>query len=269
MKYFLITACPDIARYASRHGVARIFLDLEINGKEARQGHLSTVISRHSFDDVARVRSAIGNAEMLVRLNPIYTGSQEEIDRAISLGADWLMLPMFQTAAEVSQFSGMIAGRARFIPLIETPSAMQEIKEIVRIKGVDEIFIGLNDLHLALGMRFMFEPLINGMVDEMATTIRKAGLPFGFGGIARSGEGLLPAEFIIGEHVRLGSERVILSRTFHRQAATLDLLQQEMNFPEEIQKLNQHWRNFKHASPDQLESNRLRVNTIISGIIRS
>ena len=35
----------------------------------------------------------------------------------------------------------------------------------------------------------------------------------GFGGIAHW-EGLIPAEQIIGEHVRLGSKRLILSRTF-------------------------------------------------------
>ena len=37
---------------------------------------------------------------------------------------------------------------------------------------------------------------------------------FGFGGIARIGEGDLPSDNILGEHVRLGSQSVILSRTF-------------------------------------------------------
>lgn len=269
MKYFFITNCPEIARYVSRHGVARIFVDLEINGKEARQGHLSTVISRHAFEDIAPVRSAIGNTELLVRLNPLYAGSQEEIDRAIALGADWLMLPMFQQTEEVAQFCDMIQGRARFIPLVETPSAVQALKDVVRIKGVDELYIGLNDLHLALGQRFMFEPLANGMLEEIAGIIRTAGLPFGFGGIARAGEGLLPAEFILGEHARLGSARVILSRTFHRQARTLDALIQEMDFSAEIEQLNRLWANFKYATPDELEFNRQRVNSIITGITQA
>lgn len=39
-------------------------------------------------------------------------------------------------------------------------------------------------------------------------------MPFGFGGIARIGEGDLPSDNILGEHVRLGSSSVILSRTF-------------------------------------------------------
>ena len=44
--------------------------------------------------------------------------------------------------------------------------------------------------------------------------IRKKGLPYGFGGIARLGTGDLPAEKVIMEHYRLGSTRAILSRSF-------------------------------------------------------
>ena len=36
----------------------------------------------------------------------------------------------------------------------------------------------------------------------------------GFGGIARLGFGMLPAEHVIAEHYRLGSTAVILSRSF-------------------------------------------------------
>ena len=39
-------------------------------------------------------------------------------------------------------------------------------------------------------------------------------IPFGIGGIACLGTGLLPAELILAAHLRLGSERVILSRSF-------------------------------------------------------
>jgi hypothetical protein len=40
------------------------------------------------------------------------------------------------------------------------------------------------------------------------------GIPYGFGGIASLGRGMLPAEYIIKEHYRLGSTCVILSRSF-------------------------------------------------------
>jgi hypothetical protein len=62
----------------------------------------------------------------------------------------------------------------------------------------------------------MFEPLALGMVDRVASAARRQGLPFGFGGIARIDEGLLPGRDVLAEHLRLGSNSVILSRTFHR-----------------------------------------------------
>ncbi len=48
----------------------------------------------------------------------------------------------------------------------------------------------------------------------MCYKFKKAGIPYGFGGIAAIGKGELPAERIITEHYRLGSTRVILSRSF-------------------------------------------------------
>ena len=63
-------------------------------------------------------------------------------------------------------------------------------------------------------MSFMFEPLANGMVESICYKIKNIRIPYGFGGIARIGEGMLPAEKILLEHYRLGSTRVILSRTF-------------------------------------------------------
>jgi hypothetical protein len=50
----------------------------------------------------------------------------------------------------------------------------------------------------------------------VARVARAQGLRFGFGGIAQLDEGLLPGRAVLGEHLRLGSEAVILSRTFHR-----------------------------------------------------
>ena len=51
-------------------------------------------------------------------------------------------------------------------------------------------------------------------VSQGCRKCQAAGLPVGFGGIAKLGDGLLPAEKVIMEHYRLGSTRAILSRTF-------------------------------------------------------
>ena len=98
--------------------------------------------------------------------------------------------------------------------LVETPEAVEIIDDILKINGIDEIMIGLNDLSLAYKKKFMFELLSDGTVEDLCYKFKKAGIPYGFGGIAAIGKGELPAERIITEHYRLGSTRVILSRSF-------------------------------------------------------
>ena len=121
-------------------------------------------------------------------------------------------------------------------------------------------------MYIDLDMKFMFEPFANGLVDRIAQILNESKLPFGIGGLARVGEGLLPAEMLLGEHARLGSTAAILSRTFHRQAQTVDQICSEMNFYSEIEKLKQAYANFTTASLVELEANRIEVNRRIQEI---
>lgn len=239
IRLWLITNSTDVAKFAVQSGADRIFIDLEINGKVERQGHLSTVISRHTFEDLGAVREAVPDTELLVRLNPLHPGSAYEVEEAVSRGADILMLPMFRSADEVRRFTALVAGRAPVCLLVETVGAMDDLDAIVLVEGVSEIHIGLNDLHLELGNHFMFEPVADGLVDRMAGVIGQAGIPFGFGGVARVGDGDLPVELVLAEHARLGSTAAILSRSFHRNARTVEELQTWMDLGAEISRLRQ------------------------------
>lgn len=221
LKPVLITDSPQLANLAQGSGVGRIMVDLERNGKFERQKSRDTWISKHEIEDIAPVADVLKGTELsgtdlMVRINPLYDGSAREIDAAIAGGADCIMLPMFRSLDEIAAIGAMIAGRARFVPLVETGDALAILESVARHDTVDEVFIGLNDLHISLGLDFMFEPLGDGMLDTACAALRAIGKPFGFGGIARIGEGDLPAEFIIREHARLGSTRVNLSRTFAR-----------------------------------------------------
>ena len=86
--------------------------------------------------------------------------------------------------------------------------------DILELPGIDMIHLGLNDLHLALGMKFMFELLADGTVDRLAAKIKAKGIPFGFGGIATLDGGAMPGSMVLKEHYRLGSSMVIVSRSF-------------------------------------------------------
>ena len=218
-----ITNNPSLAVVAEEAGVDMIVVDLEILGKASRQGHLNTVISCHTLDDVAKIRTVLTSALLLVRINPMHVNSRSEIEQVIRHGADIIMLPMFCTPEEAERFIAIVAGRAQTCLLVETPGAVANLEAILALPGIDSIHIGLNDLHLAYGMRFMFELLADGTVERLGQTIQSRGIPWGFGGIAHIGRGLLPAEYIITEHHRLGSCQAILSRSFYmpRQGDTI------------------------------------------------
>ena len=214
MDLIFITDNPDLAVSAQSAGVDRVMVDLEILGKQDRQGHLNTVISSHSLEDVGRIGSVLNVSKLLVRVNPINDQSKIEIDSVIECGADIIMLPMFRSAVEVETFIQLVNGRVKTCLLLETKEAVSEIDNILSVEGVDEIHIGLNDLHLSMGLSFMFELLANGIIDELNKKIIKARVKFGFGGVARLGGGNLDASLILSEHIRLNSSMVILSRDF-------------------------------------------------------
>ncbi|MBI3857902.1 MAG: aldolase, partial [Planctomycetes bacterium] len=186
---------------------------------------------------------------------------------AADLGADLLMLPMFRSARELDAFCRIVAGRARVVALVETPEAVRDFAAILGVRGLGEVYIGLNDLSLALGLDFLFEPLASGMIDGMATELRGAGLPFGFGGIARLGVGDLPAELVLGEHVRLGSTAVILSRAFHggRGAAEqADVM--HLDLAGEIARLRSVEAQLRRRTPEEVEGDRKKTNEAIGRI---
>jgi hypothetical protein len=263
----LITNDADLAVHAFKSGVSRIFIDLEINGKFERQGHLDTLISRHSISDVSLIRKTVPECELLVRINPYYGGSEQEIERVINSGADLIMLPMFNSVDEIKEVSKIIDGRAQFIPLIETVAATECLKEVVKTQGVNEVYIGLNDLHRDFGLKFMFEPLSNGLLESLVYVINKSGLPFGFGGLARIGEGTLPAELILAEHVRLGSSCSILSRTFHRKSETLSEFKNQMNLKDEVSKLLEKRKQHMTRTLKQEKVDQQKVEEIVTQII--
>lgn len=229
LKLMYITNKPAVAAIAETAGVDWIFLDMEFIGKDARQGGLDTVQNHHTVKDVKNIKASLKKAKVLVRVNPIhdalpnYPSSKDEIDEVINAGADILMLPFFKSVKEVKRFVEYVGGRAKTCLLLETAEAAVLIDEILELPEIDMIHIGLNDLHLELGMKFMFELLADGTVERLGNKIKAKGIPFGFGGIARLDSGSLPGADVLKEHVRLGSSMVIVSRSFCNTDVITDL----------------------------------------------
>ena len=267
MDTILITKDVKVAKYAEESGVGRIMVDLEILGKKERQGHLNTVISEHSIEDVINIRKVLKKSKLLVRINPINDNSKEEIDSVIEAGAEILMLPMFKTQREVKSFIKLVDKRAIVCLLLETPEALVRIDDILASKGIDEIHIGLNDLHLAMRLNFMFELLSGGIIEYLANKIKQTGIKFGFGGIARLGSGTLDSGLILSEHCRLGSEMVILSRDFKGGKESYSEILEEVNLQEELSKLHVYLKLIKSNNSDEFENRRLKLKSLVKKIV--
>jgi len=237
LKLMYLTNNIKLAQIAEKSGVDWIFVDLEINGKIQRQFNLDTVISNHKISDILLIKNVLNKAKLLVRINPLNSDSEMEINNVIKAGADIIMLPYFKTKQEIVDFISILNKRVKSCLLIETPEAVEILDDFPEIKGINYIHIGLNDLSIGYKKKFMFELLSNGTVEKIAKKIKVYDLPFGFGGIGQIGEGILPAEKILAEHYRLNSSMVILSRSFFKHDGNINYDIALKSFTEGIKKI--------------------------------
>ena len=112
----------------------------------------------------------------------------------------------------------------------------------------------------------MFELLADGTVDRIADKFREYGVPFGVGGIARLGRGMLPAEYILAEHIRLDSRAVILSRSFCNDILFSDRPDRHEIFVRELTRLREAERNMRTEDAEFFRENRRRLQQIVARI---
>lgn len=195
-----ITLDPEMRQAADDAGVERIGIDIEWIGKTRRQAH-------------AR------NADVFVRINPLHAGTREEIDTAVGMGARVIMLPQFSTAREVKTLVRMLDGRATAVLRLETIRAIENLTDVLAVGGVSEIMAGLNDFHLHMGRSNPFDIVVSGILARVAAQTRDAGVRFGFGGVARDDDAVLPVplDLVLAQYPRLGATSAWLSRSFFRR----------------------------------------------------
>lgn len=269
LELMYITNKPAVALIAEKYGVQRIWIDLETLGKEERQKNINSVKSHYTIHDVEVISNMLLKSKLMVRINPWNHNSIDEIEKVIYAGADRIMLPMWKTAEEASLFLSAVKNRVPTTLLLETKEAVECLDDVLENPLLDEIHIGLNDLHLSYGLTFMFELLTNGIVEMLCSKMKSAGVPYGFGGIARIGEGLLPSEKVIMEHYRLGSTRAILSRSFCNTDEIDDISEIEKIFAENIAKLRSFEKVAENAGLHDFETNRQSVKATVDQIVSS
>lgn len=266
LKLMYITNNTAIARAAEENGVDRIWIDLETKGKELRQKNMNTVKSHHTVSDIAAMSKVLTKAELMVRINPWDENTQEEIEAVLAAGADRIMLPMWKTPEEVTAFLRAVNKRAATTLLLETKEAVECLDAVLQNPLPDEIHIGLNDLHLSYGLTFMFELLADKTVETLCRKMQNKGIRYGFGGIARIGEGALPTEKILCEHIRLKSQAVILSRAFLNAETVHSVWEAKQVFAQEIKKLRAKEQECCHYNSAQLARCHQETVSIVSAI---
>jgi hypothetical protein len=262
---FILTALsrdPAVIRAADDAGVNRIGIDIERLGKHLRQDPGEGLrFSDHSLDDLAAVAANVRRAEIFARLNPLHSGTRDEVDRALSLGARVLMLPYFEDPRQAAAFLELVAGRARAILLIETAAAAARIREIVAVPGVSEIMVGLNDLHRSLGLTHPFEVLTSDTIVSISRHTRDAGLRFGLGGLGRACDDTLPipSDLVYTQYPRLGATAAWLARSFYTGLAPHEI-------PGAVRKLRDRLAWWSQQPPPVLEAQRDRLTAALRSL---
>lgn len=212
-----LTNIIDEVKIVDNLSVDWVFCDLEYIGKNIRQKGRDTIISKHSLKDVKNISSVIHNSKLIVRTNPIGEWSANELNALRKIPKiDMLMLPYFKEVSEVERFLELIYYHdSEPCLLIETMGAINNLDKILDLHKFKYVHIGLNDIHIERKTISMFEPFVDGLLDKISKILLKKNQKFGIGGIGKIDLNLKPsAESILIEHKRLGSEGVILSRTF-------------------------------------------------------
>jgi hypothetical protein len=218
----LLLFSTDLAyvRAAVAAGIDGVIVDWEHIGKLARQTDADTQVNLHTDDDLREVRAAT-DAHIICRINNVASVIEDEVERAIRLGADEILLPMVETPAEVTQLLSLVGGRAVVSIMVETEAAVRHAAELGRLP-LGRVYVGLNDLAIQRRSANIFENVLNGTVE--ATRAHFPHTPFGFAGITLPTKGSpIPCWLLIAEMMRLDTHFTFLRRSFMRDVPVEDV----------------------------------------------
>ena len=210
------------ARAVVGAGATGVVVDWERRGKRARQAGADTQINADTPADLAAVRGATAGV-VLCRVNRWSPWTPAEIDLAIHIGADEILLPMVRRPEEVDAALDVVDRRCRLGILVETSDAVRRVDSLVT-RPLSRIYVGLNDLMIDRGGSSLFAPLVDGAVDRLAAATTAAGIPFGVAGLTRPEDGRpVPCRLVLGALARVGASFTFLRRSFWADTAGRDL----------------------------------------------
>ncbi len=215
VELFVFSTDPVFASSCVQAGAAGVIVDWERRGKARRQAGEGTQINQDTPQDLARVRAATGG-RVLCRVNGAGPWTAAEVDLAVRLGADEVLLPMVRTPEQVDLALEAVAGRCGLGILVETQDAVDRVDELVA-RPLSRVYLGLNDLRIDRRSDALFHPLVDGTADRVAAACT---VPFGVAGLTRPDAGWpVPSRLLSAELARLGASFTFLRRSFTADVA--------------------------------------------------
>ena len=219
MELFVFTVNPVFAAGCVDAGAAGVVVDWERRGKARRQAGEGTQINGDTPADLARVRAAT-DGRVVCRVNPAGPWTAAEVDLAVRLGADEVLLPMVRRPEEVDRALDAVAGRCGLGILVETQDGVDRVDELAA-RPLSRVYLGLNDLRIDRGSSVLFAPLVDGTADRVRAA---CSVPFGVAGLTRPDAGWpVPSRLLAGELARTGAAFTFLRRSFTADVAGRDL----------------------------------------------
>jgi citrate lyase beta subunit len=172
LNYIAITNQPQEVLILEKCGVGQVMVDAEILGKVDRQKGRNTIISDHKIEDVRNLKLLNLNIEIICRINPFHQKIFEEIDQAIDVGADYIMLPMIKCIDDYKLIVDYVDKRIKIIPLIETTYSLFNLKEIIEYSYIKQIHFGLNDLFIDIGYKNLFELILSNFFSHFILILK-------------------------------------------------------------------------------------------------
>ena len=222
---FVFTTDPARAASVVGAGAAGVVVDWERRGKRRRQAGADTQINADTPADLTEVRDAVGRrGRVLCRVNGWGPWTAGEIELALALGADEILLPMVRRAGDVDAALDVVRGRAGGLGiLVETVDAVRDVEPLLTGRPLSRVYLGLNDLRIDRRARCLFTPLVDGTVDRVAAAARAAAVPFGVAGLTvPEGGNPVPCRLVNGALARVGASFTFLRRSFAADVAGRD-----------------------------------------------
>ncbi|PCJ05054.1 MAG: hypothetical protein COB16_16890 [Rhodobacteraceae bacterium] len=230
-KFFVFHRELEMSCRLLQAGVSAILIDLEHRGKAQRQDGFDTEINVHSVDDLRRLRDETDKTIMCRISGP--DASDSELSSVIENGADEIIIPMVRRPAEVERIIKRTDGHCRITVMIETVDGASQAGSLSDL-SIDNIYVGLNDLHIQRGTRSIFAPLADGLLEKIRR--RCANVGFGFGGLTLPNLGTpVPSMHLYAEMARLDCSFTFLRRSFYRDVSGRDLGEELANMKAAIQ----------------------------------